>query len=73
MVQTALRSARDSLFCLTNEVQMKEKYLQKAREEAAQGGLDSDTFARMEDLTKMLQRAKEANDMVVYYFGKLFT
>lgn len=50
---------------------MKEKYIQKARKEAAQGGLD--TFARVEDLTKMLQRAKEANDMVVYSFDKLFT
>lgn len=57
----ALRSARDSLFSLISEVQMKEKYVQKAREEAAQGGLD--TFARVEDLTKMLQRAKDANDM----------
>lgn len=71
MVQIALRSAKDSLFSLISEVQMKEKYVQKAREEAAQGGLD--TFARVEDLTKMLQCAKEATDMVVYSFGKLFT
>lgn len=70
-MQIALNSARDSLFNLIIEVQMKEKYIQKARKEAAQGGLD--TFARVEDLTKMLQRAKEANDMVVYSFDKLFT
>ncbi|KAL8148951.1 hypothetical protein AgCh_006088 [Apium graveolens] len=59
--KTALRSARDSLFSLISEVQMKENYVQKAREEAAQGGLD--TFAKVEDLAKMLQRANEANDM----------
>ncbi|KAK1399004.1 nuclear mitotic apparatus protein 1-like [Heracleum sosnowskyi] len=63
----ALRSARDSLFSLISEVQMKEKYVQKAREEAVQGGLD--TFARVEDLTKMLQRAKEATDM---YAGEVY-
>lgn len=63
----ALHSARDSLFSLISEVQIKEKYVQKAREEAAQGGLD--TFARAEDLTKMLQCAKEANDM---YAGEVY-
>ncbi|WOG94819.1 hypothetical protein DCAR_0314116 [Daucus carota subsp. sativus] len=57
----ALRSAKDSLLSFINEVEMKEKSVEKAREEAAHGGLD--TLARVEDLKKMLQRAKEANDM----------
>lgn len=45
-------------------MEIKEKLVEKAREEAAQGGLD--TLTRAEDLKKMLQRAKETNDMVVY-------
>ncbi|KAL8092726.1 hypothetical protein AgCh_034839 [Apium graveolens] len=57
----ALRSAKDSLISFINEVEMKEKAVEEAREEAAHGGLD--TLARVEDLKKMLQRAKEANDM----------
>lgn len=57
----ALRSAKDSLLSFISEVEMKEKSVEKAREEAAHGGLD--TLARVEDLKKMLQRAKEANDM----------
>ena len=64
MAQIALRSAKDSLLSFINEVEMKEKSVEKAREEAAHGGLD--TLARVEDLKKMLQRAKEANDMVAY-------
>ncbi|KAK1372950.1 nuclear mitotic apparatus protein 1-like [Heracleum sosnowskyi] len=57
----ALRSAKDSLLSFINEVEMKEKSVEEAKEEAARGGLD--TLARVEDLKKMLQRAKEANDM----------
>lgn len=57
----ALRSAKDSLLSFINEVEMKEKSVEKAKEEAAHGGLD--TLARVEDLKKMLQRTKEANDM----------
>lgn len=57
----ALRSAKDSLLSFISEVEMKEKSVEKAREEAAHGGLD--TLARVEDLKKILQRAKEANDM----------
>ncbi|XP_017253053.1 uncharacterized protein LOC108223359 isoform X1 [Daucus carota subsp. sativus] len=57
----ALRSAKDSVFSLISEVEIKEKLVEKAREEAAQGGLD--TLTRAEDLKKMLQRAKETNDM----------
>lgn len=71
MAQITLRSAKDSLVNLMSEVELKEKSVEQARQEATRGGLC--TFARVEDLRQMVQRAKEANDMVVYSFHRIWT
>lgn len=63
MVQIALRSSKDSLISLMKEVELKENSVEQAKEEAARAGLD--TLARVNDLKQMLERAKEANYMVV--------
>lgn len=51
---------------MMREVELQEKAAQKAREEAASGGLE--ILARVEELKEMLHHAKEANGMVVYLF-----
>ncbi|CAL5425282.1 unnamed protein product [Camellia sinensis] len=51
----------ESIISLMREVELQEKAAEEAKEEAVRGGLD--ILTRMEDLKKMLQHAKEANDM----------
>ncbi|ANM59853.1 hypothetical protein AtNW77_Chr1g0002621 [Arabidopsis thaliana] len=46
---------------IMREVELKEKDAEKSKEEAARGGLD--TLQKVEELKKMLEHAKEANDM----------
>ncbi|XP_020870315.1 uncharacterized protein LOC9325515 isoform X3 [Arabidopsis lyrata subsp. lyrata] len=46
---------------LMREVELQEKDAEKSKEEAARGGLD--TLQKVEELKKMLEHAKEANDM----------
>lgn len=62
MVQKTLFSVMESVIGLMKEVELKEKDAEQAKEEAAKGGFD--ILSRAEDLKKMLQHAKEANDMV---------
>lgn len=47
---------------LMREVELKEKEAEKAKEDAARGSVD--TLDKVEELKKMLDRAKEANEMV---------
>lgn len=56
-----LHSAKESLFSLMKEVELKLNTVEQAKEEAARGGLS--VLANVEELKQMLQRAKEANDM----------
>ncbi|KAL8100834.1 uncharacterized protein LOC141686812 [Apium graveolens] len=56
-----LHSAKESLFSLMKEVELKENNVEQAKEEAAHGGLS--VLATVNELKQMLQRAKEANDM----------
>ncbi|CAA3006180.1 rab11 family-interacting 3 isoform X1 [Olea europaea subsp. europaea] len=56
-----LFSVMESVIGLMKEVELKEKDAEQAKEEAAKGGFD--ILSRAEDLKKMLQHAKEANDM----------
>lgn len=48
---------------LMKEVELQEYDAEKSKEEAARGGLD--TLEKVEELKKMLEHAKEANDMVM--------
>lgn len=52
----------ESVTNLMREVEIQEKDAEKTKEEAAGGGLD--TLQKVEELKKMLEHAKEANDMV---------
>lgn len=56
-----LHSAKESLFSLMKEVELKENNVEQAKEEAACGGLS--ILTTVKELKQMLQRAKEANDM----------
>ncbi|KAK1352619.1 ELKS/Rab6-interacting/CAST family protein [Heracleum sosnowskyi] len=56
-----LHSAKESLFSLMKEVELKENTVEQAKEEASCGGLS--VHANVKELKQMLQRAKEANDM----------
>ncbi|KAL2556813.1 uncharacterized protein Fot_01552 [Forsythia ovata] len=56
-----LFSVMESVISLMKEVELKEKDAEQAEEEAAKGGFD--ILNRAEDLQKLLQHAKEANDM----------
>lgn len=47
---------------LMREVELQEKDAEKAKEDAAREG--SDTLDKVEELKKMLEHVKEANDMV---------
>lgn len=53
--------AVESIICLMREVELQEEAAEKAKLEAAKGGLDM--LKRVEDLKEMLQHAKEANNM----------
>lgn len=48
------------------EVELQEKAVEQAKEEALMGGVD--IHARVEDLKQMLQHAMEANNMVLTPF-----
>lgn len=52
----------ESVISLMREVELQEKAVEQAKEEAAEGGLE--LFKRVEELKETLQHAKEANDMV---------
>lgn len=52
----------ESVTNLMRDVEIQEKDAEKTKEEAARGGLD--TLQKVEELKKMLEHAKEANDMV---------
>ncbi|ESQ36601.1 hypothetical protein EUTSA_v10007330mg [Eutrema salsugineum] len=51
----------ESVMNLMKEVELQEKDAEKSEENAARGGLD--TLEKAEELKKMLEHAKEANDM----------
>lgn len=53
--------AVESIICLMREVELQEEAAEKAKLEAAKGGVDM--LKRVEDLKEMLQHAKEANNM----------
>jgi len=48
------------------EVELQEKEAEKAKEDASIGGFD--TLDKVEELKKMLEHAKEANDMVTFCY-----
>lgn len=52
------------------EVELKENSVEQAEEEAAHGGLS--ILINVKELKQMLQRAKEANDMVLYLYINVF-
>ncbi|XP_010430491.1 PREDICTED: uncharacterized protein LOC104714727 isoform X2 [Camelina sativa] len=56
-----LFTVMESIMNLMREVELQEKEAEKAKEDAARGGFD--TLDKVEELKKMLERAKEANDM----------
>ncbi|KAL3849843.1 hypothetical protein ACJIZ3_011725 [Penstemon smallii] len=56
-----LFSATESVMSLMREVEIQEEAAERAKEEAAMGG--TDLLNKVEELKKMLQHAKEANDM----------
>jgi len=51
---------------LMREVELQEKEAEKAKEDASIGGFD--TLDKVEELKKMLEHAKEANDMVTFCY-----
>ncbi|OMP05015.1 hypothetical protein COLO4_09133 [Corchorus olitorius] len=53
--------AMESIMSLMKEVELQEEAAEKAREEAARGGLD--ILVKVDELKEMLPHAKEANDM----------
>lgn len=65
MVQKTLLSALETVISLMMEVELQEKAAEQAKQDAANGGLEM--LKRVEDLKQMLQHAKEANDMVVFF------
>ncbi|EOA20334.1 hypothetical protein CARUB_v10000640mg [Capsella rubella] len=56
-----LFTVMESIMNLMREVELQEKAAEKAKEDAARG--DFDTLDKVEELKKMLEHAKEANDM----------
>lgn len=62
-MQKTLLTVMDSVMNLMKEVELQENGAEKSRVEAASGGLD--TLEKVEELKKMLEHAKEANDMVI--------
>ncbi|XP_010422523.1 PREDICTED: uncharacterized protein LOC104707794 isoform X2 [Camelina sativa] len=56
-----LFTVMESIMNLMREVELQEKEAEKAKEDAARGGFD--TLDKVEELKKMLEHAKEANDM----------
>ncbi|XP_010481831.1 PREDICTED: uncharacterized protein LOC104760580 [Camelina sativa] len=56
-----LLTVMESVTNLMREVEMQEKDAEKSKEGASRGGLD--TLQKVEELKKMLEHAKEANDM----------
>ncbi|KAL1225091.1 hypothetical protein V5N11_033507 [Cardamine amara subsp. amara] len=56
-----LFTVMESIMNLMREVELQEKNAEKANEDAARGGFD--TLDKVEELKKMLEHAKEANDM----------
>ncbi|KAL1216533.1 hypothetical protein V5N11_030174 [Cardamine amara subsp. amara] len=56
-----LLTVMESVMNLMREVELQEKHAEKSKEEADRGGLD--TLQKVEELKKMLEHAKEANDM----------
>ncbi|KAL3531366.1 hypothetical protein ACH5RR_010688 [Cinchona calisaya] len=56
-----LLSAGETVISLIKEVELQEKAAEQAKQDAANGGLE--THKRVEDLKQMLQHAKAANDM----------
>lgn len=68
--QINLHSVKESLFSLMKEVELKENNVEQAKEEAARGGFS--VLANVKELKQMLQRAKEANDMVLCLQLKFF-
>ena len=61
-MQDSLFSAMESVIGLMKEVEFQEKAAQAAKEDATRGGLK--ILEKVEELKKMLNHAKEANDMV---------
>ncbi|CAB77773.1 hypothetical protein [Arabidopsis thaliana] len=56
-----LFTVMESIMNLMREVELQEKEAEKAKEDASIGGFD--TLDKVEELKKMLEHAKEANDM----------
>lgn len=70
-MQKTLFLAVESIICLMREVELQEEAAEKAKLEAAKGGVDM--LKRVEDLKEMLQHAKEANNMVAFLFNYVFS
>lgn len=66
MVQKTLFSSMQSVISLMRELELKEQAAEQAKVEAAMGG--SDILVKSEELKEMVQKAEEANAMVVLYF-----
>ncbi|KAL8151575.1 hypothetical protein V2J09_021383 [Rumex salicifolius] len=60
-LKKTLFSAMESVLKLMKEVEIEEEIAQQAKEEAVKGGFE--IHAKVEELKKMLNRAREANDM----------
>uniref|UniRef100_A0A1D1XY56 CUE domain-containing protein n=1 Tax=Anthurium amnicola TaxID=1678845 RepID=A0A1D1XY56_9ARAE len=60
-IKTTLVSAMESIVDMMNEVDLREKEANMAKEAASKAGLD--ILAKVEDLKEMLKHAKEANSM----------
>lgn len=54
----------DSVINLMKQVEVKEEAAKQAKTEAATGGMD--LLNQVEELKRMLQHAKETNDMVLF-------
>lgn len=69
MVQKTLFSAMESVITMMRKVELEEKAVDHATEEAARAG--QDIMVKVEELKQMLTHAKDANDMVVYCWMRL--
>ena len=61
-MQEKLLSELESVFKLMKEVEYHENAAEQAKKDASKGGLE--ICARVDELKSMLDRAREANDMV---------
>lgn len=69
MVQKTLFSSMESVITMMRKMELEEKAVDHATEEATRGG--QDIMVKVEEIKQMLTHAKDANDMVVYCVMRL--